>query len=61
LSLSLNSSTPDGIGSNEVEAFRPIFNTVRPHESLGDVPPMERYLSEPAEPHLCQPESVQES
>lgn len=45
----------------EVEAFRLIYNTVRPHESVGDVPPMERYLSEPAEPHLNQAESVQES
>lgn len=45
----------------EVEAFRLIYNTVRPHEGIGDVPPMERYLSEPAEPHLFQAGSVQES
>lgn len=45
----------------EVEAFRLIYNTVRPHESLGDIPPMSRYLSQPLEPHLSAPESVQDS
>jgi transposase InsO family protein len=45
----------------EVEAFRLIYNTVRPHETLGDVPPMARYLSESSESHLFPAGSVQDS
>ena len=45
----------------EVEAFRLLYNTVRPHEALDFERPMDRYLSEPIEPHLFQAESVQDS
>ncbi len=45
----------------EVEAYRLIYNTVRPHEGIGFDRPMDRYLSEPAASHLSQPETVQES
>ena len=50
---------------DEVEAYRELYNWVRPHETLGQLPPMARYLGEqPDEPepsHLSEPESVQES
>lgn len=42
-----------------VEAYRELYNWIRPHESLGQVAPMVRYLAAPAEPHLSEPESVQ--
>lgn len=45
----------------EVEAFRLIYNTVRPHESLGDVPPLTRYQADPLRPHLFPAGSVQDS
>ncbi len=47
-----------------IERFRRVYNWIRPHETLGQVPPMERYLAlppEPTEPHLSAPESVQVS
>jgi putative transposase len=43
-------------------AFRELYNWVRPHEAIGFVPPIERYLglpSEPGEPHLSEAETVQ--
>ena len=43
----------------EVEAYRLIYNTVRPHEGIGFDRPMDRYLSEPAASHLSQSETVQ--
>jgi len=50
---------------DEVEAYRELYNWVRPHESLGQLPPMARYLGEqpvsPPRSHLSAPESVQES
>lgn len=50
---------------DQVEAYRELYNWVRPHESLGQVPPMTRYLGEqPADlppSHLSGPETVQES
>lgn len=45
----------------ETGAYRLIHNTVRPHEALDYERPMERYLAEPADPHLYRPESVQDS
>ena len=45
----------------EIEAFALIYNTIRPHEALGFERPLERYLAEPVEPHLSEPQSVQES
>jgi transposase InsO family protein len=45
----------------EVEAFRLIYNTVRPHEALDFERPMDRYLREPEASHLSEPECVQES
>lgn len=57
---------PDVIAlRDEVEAYRELYNWVRPHESLGQLPPMARYLGEqPANPprsNLSGPDSVQES
>jgi putative transposase len=48
---------------DQVDAFRELYNWVRPHESLGLVAPMVRYLGEPTEParesHLSEAETVQ--
>jgi transposase InsO family protein len=44
-----------------VEAYRELYNWVRPHEAIGFVPPMARYLASPGEPHLSGPEGVQET
>lgn len=50
---------------DHVEAYRELYNWVRPHESLGHVPPMTRYLGEPPmgieASHLSKPRTVQES
>jgi transposase InsO family protein len=50
---------------DHVEAFRELYNWVRPHEALGQVPPMVRYLAEPpdrsSESHLSRGRSVQTS
>ncbi len=32
---------------DEVEAYREVFNRVRPHESLGLTPPLGTYLADP--------------
>ena len=44
----------------QVRAFVELYNWVRPHEALGFVAPMVRYLaeplSEPAVPNLSEPE-----
>jgi transposase InsO family protein len=53
----------------QIRAFTELYNWVRPHETLGQVPPMVRYLAEPPdEPaetasrsHLSEPEAVQVS
>jgi putative transposase len=48
----------------QVRAFRELYNWVRPHESLGEVPPIERYLGLPpdrSQPHLSEGRSVQET
>jgi transposase InsO family protein len=44
----------------EVDAFRQLYNTWRPHESLGFDAPLSHYLAEPSpEPNLSEPDSVQ--
>jgi putative transposase len=53
---------PDAITlADEAEAFRRLYNEIRPHESLDFATPLSRYLAEPEESHLFEPESVQES
>lgn len=47
--------------ANEIEAYRELYNWVRPHETLGQIPPMTRYLATPVESHLSEPETVQET
>jgi transposase InsO family protein len=44
--------------AEEVESYRSLYNEVRPHETLGQVPPLSVYLSEP---NLFQRESVQKT
>jgi transposase InsO family protein len=42
---------PNGIVLNdELEAYRQIYNRIRPHESLGQLTPMEIYLADPTKP-----------
>ncbi len=45
---------------DEVADFRQLYNTIRSHETLGFQTPISRYLAHP-EPHLSEPESVQET
>ncbi len=45
---------------DEAEAFRRLYNGIRPHESLDFDTPLDRYLRHPGS-HLSKPESVQES
>jgi transposase InsO family protein len=45
---------------DEAEDFRHVYNTIRPHESLGFGTPLRAYLAHPGS-HLSEPESVQES
>lgn len=45
----------------EIEAYRQVYNTIRPHEALDFERPLERYLREPLEAHQFQATSVQES
>lgn len=53
---------PDALDlSAEAEAYRRLYNEVRPHEALDFATPLSRYLADPVEPHLFSPESVQES
>ena len=44
--------------TDEVERFRLIYNSIRPHEAVGFLTPLAVHL---AEPNLFQPETVQES
>ena len=46
---------------DEITAYRELYNWIRPHETLGQVPPMTRYLLAPDEPNLSGPDSVQSS
>lgn len=49
--------------TEQIEAYRELYNWVRPHEAIGFVAPMVRYLAEPLEeppgPNLSDPETVQ--
>lgn len=45
----------------EVEAYRLLYNTVRPHEALDFERPLERYLRDPVRSHLSEAQTVQES
>lgn len=45
----------------EVEAYRLLYNTVRPHEALDFERPLERYLREPSGSHLFPTLTVQDS
>ncbi len=54
--------------ADQIRAFTELYNWVRPHETLGQIAPMVRYLgdqpeeaSEPDESHLWAPGSVQAS
>ena len=52
---------PDVISlAEEAEAFRQLYNTIRPHESLDFATPVTAYLAHPGS-HLSKPKSVQES
>lgn len=46
--------------ADQAEAFRTLYNEIRPHEAIDFATPLSRYLAHP-EPHLFQAESVQES
>jgi putative transposase len=53
---------PDAIAlAQETEAYRRLYNEIRPHESLDFATPLSRYLADPAESHLFEPERVQDS
>ena len=51
-----------GLGEH-TDAYRELYNWVRPHEAIGFLAPMVRYLAEPLarhpEPNLSEPETVQ--
>jgi transposase InsO family protein len=47
----------------EAEAYRRLYNEIRPHETLGQETPLSHYLADPLdhpEPNRSAPESVQE-
>ncbi|MEO5964624.1 MAG: integrase core domain-containing protein, partial [Candidatus Limnocylindrales bacterium] len=46
--------------ADEVEAYRHLYNTIRPHEALDFATPISHHLA-PPRPHLSEPERVQES
>jgi len=53
---------PDAVTlASEAEAYRRLFNEIRPHESLDFATPLSAYLADPHESHLFPPESVQDS
>jgi transposase InsO family protein len=45
----------------EIETFRTIYNTIRPHETLDWSRPLDAYLNQPTSYALSEPESVRES
>lgn len=45
---------------DEADAYRDLYNAIRPHESLDFETPIRRYLAHPGS-HLSEPESVQDS
>jgi len=44
-----------------VDAFRRIYNTIRPHEALAGARPIERYLADPEAAPLTMPASTRQS
>ncbi len=53
---------PDAIArADEAEAYRALYNEIRPHEALDFATPLSRYLADPDGSHLFRPESVQDS
>jgi hypothetical protein len=47
---------PDAVAlADEAEAYRRLYNEVRPHESLDFATPLSRYLKDPLESHLFRP------
>lgn len=47
--------------TDETEAYRTLYNEVRPHEAIDFDTPLSRHLLDLAESHLSEPESVQET
>lgn len=50
--------------AEEAEAYRDLYNAIRPHEALDFVTPISRYLADPGDhhaPNLSEPQSVQET
>jgi len=47
--------------SDETEAFRTLYNEIRPHETLDFATPRSRHLADPLESRLSEPETVQET
>lgn len=45
--------------ADEAEAYRALYNAVRPHEAIGFATPLSRYLADPLASHLSEAESVQ--
>jgi transposase InsO family protein len=43
--------------NDEIEAYRELYNWVRPLETLGQIRPMTRYLETPVESHLSEAET----
>jgi hypothetical protein len=53
---------PDALElSDASEAYRELYNGIRPHEALALATPLSRYLERPVESHLSGAKSVQES
>lgn len=47
--------------ADETEAYRDVYNAIRPHEAIDFATPLSRYLADPDGSHLNQGESVQDS
>jgi transposase InsO family protein len=41
--------------ADEIQAYRSLYNQVRPHEALGFITPMQAYLADPAKPRPTLP------
>jgi hypothetical protein len=53
---------PDAIAlAEDTEAYRTLYNEIRPHEALEFATPLSRYLADPEASNLFGPQSVQES
>jgi putative transposase len=53
---------PDALTlAEEAEAYRRLYNEIRPHESLDFATPLSAYLADPSGSHLFRPQSVQDS